>query len=64
MQPITAHPAAEPFRIEISDGVLADLRDRLRRTRWPNPAQGGDWAMGTSEPFMRRVVARWLQGYD
>lgn len=61
---LTRHPAAEPFRAEIPDEVLADLRERLARIRWPEPALGGDWAMGTSLPFMRRVVARWLDGYD
>ena len=24
----------EPFRIDVPDGALADLRDRLERTRW------------------------------
>jgi hypothetical protein len=26
-----------PFRIDISEADLDDLRDRLRRTRWPEP---------------------------
>ena len=26
-----------PFRIEVPDAVLADLRERLARTRWPEP---------------------------
>jgi hypothetical protein len=27
--------AVSPFRIAVPDAELADLRDRLRRTRWP-----------------------------
>ena len=25
-----------PFRVEVPDAVLEDLRDRLARTRWPD----------------------------
>jgi len=35
----------QPFKIEISDEVLADLRRRLEKTRWPDetrfPAPAG-----------------------
>jgi pimeloyl-ACP methyl ester carboxylesterase len=61
---LTDHEAPEPFEIAVSDDVLADLRERLARARWPKPALGGDWALGTSQPYLRRVVARWLNGYD
>jgi microsomal epoxide hydrolase len=64
MNPITTHPAAEPFRIAVSHAVLLDLRERLDRTRWPKPARGPDWALGSSAPFIRKVVARWRDGYD
>jgi len=30
----------EPFRIEVSDAVLADLRERLARTRVPDQIEG------------------------
>ena len=30
-----------PFTIEISDDVLADLRDRLHRVRWPDQESPG-----------------------
>ena len=29
-----------PFRIDVPDADLDDLRDRLRRTRWPEPETG------------------------
>jgi len=64
MATVSDNPRLEPFRIAVPDETLADLKARLARTRWPNPAPGGDWAMGTSLPFLRKVVARWLDGYD
>jgi hypothetical protein len=36
----------EPFVVDIADDVLADLRDRIRSTRWPRDL---DDAAGTSE---------------
>ena len=35
-----------PFRIEVPDADLADLRDRLARTRWPDPSTVGGWTQG------------------
>lgn len=35
-----------PFEIEISGAEMADLHDRLRRTRWPEPETVGDWSQG------------------
>ena len=32
-----------PFRIDVPDTDLADLRDRLRRTRWPDRETVDDW---------------------
>ena len=35
-----------PFRIEVSQAEVADLGERLRRTRWPEPETVGDWSQG------------------
>ena len=34
------------FRIAVSDEDLADLRDRLHRTRWPERECVADWSQG------------------
>jgi len=34
------------FRIDIPDADLDDLRDRLRRTRWPEAETVDDWSQG------------------
>jgi pimeloyl-ACP methyl ester carboxylesterase len=54
----------EPFTIDVPDEVLADLRDRLARTRWPDDPTGAPWAQGTDPAYLRRLVERWAAGYD
>jgi microsomal epoxide hydrolase len=55
---------AEPFVIAVPDDVLADLRDRLSRTRWPIEAKAAPWRYGTDLAYMREIVAYWRDGYD
>ena len=53
-----------PFEIEAGDDVLADLRARLRRTRWPEPATAGGWVQGVPLAELRELCAYWADGYD
>ena len=52
------------FRIEVPDAVLADLRERLDRTRWPAELSGVGWDRGTDAGFLRGLVEHWRTGYD
>jgi pimeloyl-ACP methyl ester carboxylesterase len=54
----------EPFTISISDDVLADLRGRIRQTRWPDPAPGEPWSQGFDAVYLRRLLAYWADGFD
>lgn len=53
-----------PFRINVSEAVLSDLRDRLARTRWPDQPQDAGWSMGTDLNYMKRLVEHWQHRYD
>jgi epoxide hydrolase len=53
-----------PFRIEIPDSAVEDLRDRLRRTRWPDPETVDDWSQGTPLAYARQLCRYWLEDYD
>jgi pimeloyl-ACP methyl ester carboxylesterase len=57
-------PTITPFRIDVSDGVLADLRERLRRARFPEQLPGAAWDYGTERGYLERLVAYWAEGYD
>ena len=47
-----------PFTLKVPDAELADLRDRLARTRWPDPLPGlHDWSLGTPVGHLRQPAA-------
>ena len=53
-----------PFRVEVADEDLRDLRGRLRRTRWPEAETVGDWSQGVPLDYLRELCAYWADGYD
>ena len=53
-----------PFRIQVSDEVLADLRARLARVRWPDEVPGGGWEYGADLGYMQALVEHWRERYD
>jgi pimeloyl-ACP methyl ester carboxylesterase len=53
-----------PFRIEISQDRLDDLRRRLDATRWPAALPGDDWSTGVPTAWLRELVDHWRLGYD
>lgn len=54
----------EPFSIRVDDEVLADLRARIRNTRWPDASPGVAWEQGTDLEYVKDVLARWADGFD
>jgi pimeloyl-ACP methyl ester carboxylesterase len=54
----------EPFTIAIPDETLADLQDRLHRTRWPDEVQDAGWDYGSNLVFMQRLAGYWREEYD
>jgi len=54
----------EAFSLNIPDAAIADLRERLTRTRFPDQAPGAPWAFGTDVDWLRRLVAYWRDGFD
>jgi pimeloyl-ACP methyl ester carboxylesterase len=55
---------AVPFTIEVHNDVLADLRARIRHTRWPDEAPAGPWEQGTDLGYLRQLLAYWADGFD
>lgn len=56
--------SAQSFTIAVSDATLADLDDRLARTRWPDAVDGTGWNYGTSREYLQSLVAYWQDGFD
>ena len=62
----TAHsdPEIRPFRIDIPQADLDDLRDRLARTRWPDELPGVGWTRGVPLGYLKELAGYWADGYD
>jgi len=56
--------AVIPFKIHVADSVLADLKQRLARTRLPGEITGSDWDYGTNLAYLKELVAYWQQKFD
>ena len=56
--------AIRPFRIDIPEEALDDLRLRLERTRWPEAETVDDWSQGIPLDYTRALCAYWADGYD
>jgi pimeloyl-ACP methyl ester carboxylesterase len=54
----------EPFEIALPDEVLADLRERIARTRWPDEIEGMGWEQGTPLEYLRSLLGEWADGFD
>ncbi|MGN7862006.1 epoxide hydrolase family protein [Microbacterium sp. 22303] len=55
----TASLALRPFTVSVTDAEVADLQDRLARTRLPQPAPSDDWTTGTPNGYLREALAAW-----
>src|ERR1700737_3431628 len=57
-------PRPEPFPPRVPDEAIADLRERLARTRFPDQAPGDPWAYGTNVDYLRGMVEYWRTAFD
>ena len=62
-------PQIDEFKIHTPEADLADLRERLTRTRWPDAETSGDgqsldWNQGVPLAYARELRAYWLNEYD
>lgn len=61
---IAPEPGIRPFRIDVPESELADLRHRLDRTRWPDELPGVGWDYGVPRDYLRELAEYWRHGYD
>jgi len=53
-----------PFRIQVPEAVLSDLKDRLRRTRFPDQIEGAGWDYGTNLEYLKELLTYWRETFD
>ena len=53
-----------PFRVDIAQADLDDLRDRLTRTRWTGEVPAAGWSRGVPLGYLKQLAGYWANGYD
>jgi epoxide hydrolase len=54
----------EPFRIEIPQADVDDLRRRLADARWPDELPGVGWSRGVPLAYLKELAGYWRTTYD
>jgi pimeloyl-ACP methyl ester carboxylesterase len=54
----------EPFKIDVPDAVIEDLKARLARTRLPDQLPGSSWTYGTDVAYLRDLIDYWRTRFD
>ena len=53
-----------PFRIDVPQSEIDDLRDRLSRTRWPDDLSDVGWSRGVPLGYLKGLAEYWGSDYD
>ncbi len=61
---MAANAAIRPFRVDIPETELTDLRRRIADTRWPDAETVDDQSQGIQLARLRPLVEYWGRGYD
>ena len=56
--------AIRPFRINVPDEALVDLRRRIRATRWPDRETVTDESQGVQLATIQELASYWAADYD
>jgi pimeloyl-ACP methyl ester carboxylesterase len=52
------------FHLDVPEAELADLRERLLRTRWPERETVDDWSQGVPLNYVQELCRYWAEAYD
>jgi pimeloyl-ACP methyl ester carboxylesterase len=58
------HPALRPFRVDVPEEDLDDLRRRIEATRWPSKELVEDRSQGVQLATMQALARYWAGEYD
>src|SRR5215213_4432852 len=64
VQPMETHPAVRPFRVDVPEEDLDDLRRHIAATRWPSKELVEDRSQGVQLATLRELARYWTTEYD
>lgn len=53
-----------PFRVDVPQAAIDDLRSRLANTRLPDQIPGTSWEYGTERSYLEELLAHWTNEFD
>jgi pimeloyl-ACP methyl ester carboxylesterase len=60
----SSNEAITPFRINVPEATLRDLKERLAKTRFPTEIDQSGWEYGTNLAYLRELVTYWQAKFD
>src|SRR5262249_48602117 len=60
----TADSAIRPFRVNIAEGALNEMRQRIAATRYPSKELVADRSQGVQLPTLKKLASYWANEYD
>ena len=64
VQPMETHPAVRPFRVDVPEEDLDDLRRRIAAASWPTKELVEDRSQGVQLATMEELARYWQTDYD
>ena len=61
---MTNPPKISPFRVDVPEEQLIDLRSRLAGTRWPSELPGVGWDRGVPVDYLKELAEYWRTRHD
>jgi len=58
------HSTPTPFRLRVPEAAVADLRERLSRTRYPDEPPLEPWSSGTSLSYLKDLTSYWQKSFE
>jgi pimeloyl-ACP methyl ester carboxylesterase len=54
----------QPFRIDVADATLRQIRERVAQYPWHEMPADGGWDYGTNLDYLKQLCAYWVDEYD
>ena len=64
VQPMETHPAVRPFRVDVPEEDLDDLRRRIAAASWPTKELVEDRSQGVQLATLKALARYWTTDYD
>ena len=53
-----------PFKIDIPEEVIFELKQKISSTRWPEKETVDDWSQGVPRDYLAELCSHWTDNYN